>query len=117
MEMTDVRVLLAKNMKRCRSILGLSQMALAERIGCSTTLIGNIETLHRFPSADSLNRIAAALRIHPSELFAEDSAAINRIEYAIEVRDRLESRIHEAIDEALARYDKHGRDSSGSDGK
>jgi len=59
--MTDVRVLLARNMKRCRSVLGLSQMALAERIGCSTTLIGNIETMHRLPSADSLNRIDEAL--------------------------------------------------------
>ena len=71
--MTDVRVLLARNMKRCREILGLSQMKLADRVGCSTTLIGNIEIGKRFPSAENLNKIAAALDIPPSELFAEDS--------------------------------------------
>jgi len=43
--MTDVRVLLARNMKRCREILGISQMKLAEKVGCSPTLIGKIEIM------------------------------------------------------------------------
>ena len=46
-------------------------------------------------------RIAAALGIHPSELFAEDSEAIKALQSKYEVRERLESRIREAIDEAL----------------
>ena len=99
--MTDVRTLLARNMKRCREILGISQMALAERVGCSTTLIGNIETRKRFPSAENLDRIAAALEIPPSELFAEESAAIKAMKSKYEVREQLESKIRKAIDEAL----------------
>ena len=90
--MTDVRVLLARNMKRCREILGLSQMKLADRVGCSTTLIGNIEIGKRFPSAENLNKIAAALDIPPSELFAEDSAAIYRMQTTQELRARLRRR-------------------------
>jgi transcriptional regulator with XRE-family HTH domain len=100
--MTDVRVLLARNMKRCREILGLSQMKLAERVGCSTTLIGNIEIGKRFPSAENLNKIAAALEIHPSELFAEDSAAIDRMQTTQELRARLEKKVLKAIGEALS---------------
>lgn len=106
--MTDVRILLAHNMKRCRQILGLSQMALAERIGCSTTLVGNIETLKRFPSPENLNLIAQALQIHPSELFMEDSPAIERLRNAYEVRERLEGNIMKAIDETLSRQAQGG---------
>jgi len=32
--MTDVCILLAKNIKRYREIFGISQMELAEKIGC-----------------------------------------------------------------------------------
>jgi transcriptional regulator with XRE-family HTH domain len=100
--MTDVRVLLARNMKRCREILGLSQMKLAERVGCSTTLIGNIEIGKRFPSAENLNKIAAALDISPSELFAEESAAIDRMQSTQELRARLEKKVLKAIGDALS---------------
>ena len=100
--MTDVRVLLARNMKRCREILGLSQMKLAERVGCSTTLIGNIEIGKRFPSAENLNKIAAALDIPPSELFAEESSAIDRMQTTQELRARLEKKVLKAIGDVLS---------------
>jgi transcriptional regulator with XRE-family HTH domain len=100
--MTDVRVLLARNMKRCREILGLSQMKLADRVGCSTTLIGNIEIGKRFPSAENLNKIAAALDIPPSELFAEESAAIDQMQTTQELRARLEKKVLKAIGDALS---------------
>jgi transcriptional regulator with XRE-family HTH domain len=89
-------------MKRCREILGLSQMKLADRVGCSTTLIGNIEIGKRFPSAENLNKIASALDIPPSELFAEESAAIDRMQTTQELRTRLEKKVLKAIGEALS---------------
>lgn len=108
MPYTDVRVLLARNMKRCRDILKLSQMALGERVGCSTTMIGNIETLKRFPSPENINRIAAALHVPPAELFAEDSRAITQIQTVYEVRERLEANIKKAIEEILYDTDSEG---------
>ena len=101
MEKTRVGELLARNMKRCREILHLSQEQLAEKVGCATTTIGRIESQSRFPSAAYLDRIAAALGIHPSELFMEDSAAIEAMRSKYEVRDRLEKGMRAAIDEAL----------------
>lgn len=95
------RVLLAHNMKRLRVALGLSQMALAERVRCSTTLIGNIETLKRFPSAENLDRIAQALQSPVYELFMVDSPAVLRAELRAEVRDKLEKRVIAAIEAAL----------------
>lgn len=102
MPYTDVRVLLARNMKRCREILKLSQMALAERVGCSTTLIGNIETLKRYPSPDNMNAIAEALKVHPSELLAEESQAIDQMQNMAEMRGRLEQGIKRVIEEELS---------------
>ncbi|MBU0929300.1 MAG: helix-turn-helix transcriptional regulator [Spirochaetes bacterium] len=98
----DVRVLLARNMKRYRDILRLSQMELAHRVGCSPTMIGNIEIHKRFPSPGNINKIAGALHIHPSELFSDDSPAIDRIQMVYEVRERLEANIKKAIAELLA---------------
>ena len=69
--MNDCRQLLAVNMKKYRKILGLSQMTLADKVGCSPTLIGNIEINRRFPSADNINRIANALDVKVSDLFSD----------------------------------------------
>ncbi len=103
MKSTDSsRALLARNMKRLRDIHGLSQMALAERVGCSTTLIGNIETFKRFPSAENIDRIALALGVPIAELFKGDSAVIKQVETEFEVRERLE---REALDALRERWD------------
>jgi transcriptional regulator with XRE-family HTH domain len=90
-------------MKRCRDILGISQMALAEKVGCSTTLIGNIEIKKRFPSAENIDRIAHALGVPVTDLFAEkEPPAIKAMASAEELKSRLEQKILTAIGEALA---------------
>ena len=101
--MTDVRLLLASNMKRFREILGISQMDLAEKVGCSPTLIGKIETIKRFPSADNINRIAKALKIAPADLFvnADASEAVKTTTSQQKRKSQLKSKVLQAIDEAF----------------
>jgi len=102
--MTDVRVLLAKNMKNFREILNISQLELAEKIGCSPTLIGKIETTKRFPSADNINRIAEALEIAPADLFMNSDSNTGKIKSITSQQKRkslLKSKINKAIDEFL----------------
>ena len=101
--MTDVRVLLARNMKRCREILGISQMKLAEKVGCSPTLIGKIEIMKRFPSADTLNQIAKALKIEPSDLFSrnDESDTLKTMKSQHDQKNALKKKILKAIDETL----------------
>ena len=103
--MTDVRELLAKNMKRYREIMGFSQMGLAEKIGCSPTLIGKIEIMKRFPSADNLNLIANAFEIEPAELFqkTDDSKGIKTKISHQEKKNLLKKKVLKAIDEAFKR--------------
>jgi transcriptional regulator with XRE-family HTH domain len=87
-------------MKKYRHILGISQMALAERVGCSTTLIGNIEINKRFPSADNINRIAKALEINVADLFArEEPESMKVMASKRELKVKFEGLIGKAIDE------------------
>ena len=68
--MTNIRDVLAKNMKAYRNALGMSQSKLAEKVDTSTHYIGMIETQKNFPSPEMLERIAAALGIDTLDLFS-----------------------------------------------
>lgn len=68
--MTNIRDVLAKNMKAYRAALGLSQAKLAEKVDTSTHYIGMIETKNNFPSPEMLERIACALGIDTTDLFS-----------------------------------------------
>jgi transcriptional regulator with XRE-family HTH domain len=71
--MTNIRDVLAKNMKAYRNALGLSQAKLAEKVDTSTHYIGMIETKNNFPSPEMLERIAAALGIDTIDLFSAEN--------------------------------------------
>ena len=99
--MTDVKIIFAKNLKNFREILGLSQMELAEKAGCSPTLIGKIETMKRFPSANTINCLANTLNITPAELFEdiEKSKAAKSMLSKQKRISQLKSKLNKAIDE------------------
>ena len=67
--MTNLRELLAQNIKKYRKIRGFSQENLAEKAKTSTTHIGMIEIGKKFPSVELLERIADSLGIDVPELF------------------------------------------------
>ena len=67
--MTDIRELLASNLKSFRAARGWSQAKLAEKAGISTQHIGMIETKINFPSSAMIEKLAKALKIDPAELF------------------------------------------------
>jgi transcriptional regulator with XRE-family HTH domain len=68
--MTNLRSLLAKNIKKRREFLGISQAVLAEKVKTSTHYISQIERELKFPSTDMLERIAAALEFDTTDLFS-----------------------------------------------
>jgi transcriptional regulator with XRE-family HTH domain len=67
------RTHLAKNLKRFRLALGLSQEALAERAGLHRNYVGCIERNEKNVSLDSLERISKALGVPPEELISGDN--------------------------------------------
>ena len=96
--MDDCRKLLTQNMKKYRKISGLSQVALAEKVGCSTTLIGNIEIGKRFPSADNINRIAEALEVKVADLFSEQEPQSMKV---MASKKELKAKFGELMDKAI----------------
>ena len=102
----DCRAILSQNIKRFRSRLGLSQLHLALELGISTTFLSDIETGKKWVSAQTLSRIAKALKIEVFELFKPEqnirddvSAAIAK--YLDDVDDTLIKSIEEAVRPAV----------------
>jgi transcriptional regulator with XRE-family HTH domain len=77
--MTDLRLVLAVNMKARRQKLGLSQSNLAEKINTATNYISKIESEKQFPSVPMLEKIAHALEADTLDLFSVQGLKKNRI--------------------------------------
>ena len=93
-EMTNIRKLLATNIKTFRCELGLTQSKLAEKVDTATHYIAMIEGCKNFPSPEMIERIAAGLEKDPADLFSTDS--VNQ-----EWKESLLSDIGELIDSRL----------------
>ena len=68
--MTNLRQVLAVNMREKRHALGFSQEKLAEKANTAAGYIAMIELEKKFPSVEMLERIAAALMVDTLELFS-----------------------------------------------
>jgi len=75
--MTDLKKVLAFNMKLYRKKLGLTQAKLAELVNVSDNHIALIETCKRFPSLSMLTLLAKALEIDVLELFSIESIKLS----------------------------------------
>ena len=68
--MTDIRKVLAANIKAFRKEKGLTQAKLAEQAGTATHYIAMIEGCKNFPSPDMIERIAAVFGKDTVDLFS-----------------------------------------------
>jgi len=75
--MTDLKQVLASNMRLYRKNLGISQAKLAELANITDNYIALIETGKRFPSVNMMERIAKALGKDTLDLFL-----INKIRHS-----------------------------------
>ncbi|MDR2552678.1 MAG: helix-turn-helix transcriptional regulator [Treponema sp.] len=107
--MENIREVLARNLKEKRQAFGITQSELAERADISTNFIALIETRKKFPAPETLERLANALDIEISELFANPvspETALRNLHHAI--LDDLDRAIGEALDKAIGRRCKEG---------
>jgi transcriptional regulator with XRE-family HTH domain len=68
--MTKLRTILAENLRAYRNEMGFSQLKLADLVDTAPNYIAMIEAEKRFPTDTMLEKIAAALRREPYEMFA-----------------------------------------------
>ncbi|MDR1419068.1 MAG: helix-turn-helix transcriptional regulator [Treponema sp.] len=69
--MTNIREVLAGNLRKFRQDRGWSQTVLAEKTGTSPHYIGMLENQNKFPSSEMVQKLASALKIDPTELFSK----------------------------------------------
>jgi transcriptional regulator with XRE-family HTH domain len=101
--MTNLRHILALNIKERRRFLGYSQVKLAEIVNTAPTYIAMIELEKRSPSFEMLERIAIALNIDPPELFSKRVYTVNLI------KDFHNSVLHdfeEALNSNISRFEE-----------
>jgi transcriptional regulator with XRE-family HTH domain len=67
-----LRQVLAKNIRRLRAELGISQEELAFRARVHRTYMSSIERGHRNVAIDNIEKIAAALEVKPHQLLLDD---------------------------------------------
>ena len=60
--------IIGKKIKKRRSVLGLTQEELAEKVGISRAYMGFVEQGRNVPTLETLEKIAKALKVKISEL-------------------------------------------------
>ena len=68
---SELRRIVADNVRRLRVELGMSQEQLAAEAGLHRTYVGAIERAERNLSLDNIERLALALRVQPPALLIQ----------------------------------------------
>jgi transcriptional regulator with XRE-family HTH domain len=102
--MTNLRHLLASNIKEHRKNLGLSQAKLAEKVDTATNYIGKIEAEQQFPSPEMLERLALALEIDSPKLFSMEPMQIAAVR---KLRKDISADIERVISSRLKDFEKN----------
>ena len=84
------------NLKFYRKEKGISQEKLAEICDCATGTIGCIECGKTLPSFEMIVKIAAALKIHPADLFLRNASTT-----VMEAKDKLRMKLLPQIEEFI----------------
>lgn len=92
--MTNIRTVLAQNMKARRKELGISQAELAEKIDTSPNYISKIEAEKQFPSVQMIEKIAQSLGIDSVDLFSTKQKENLKID---KIQDDLIQNISEQV--------------------
>jgi transcriptional regulator with XRE-family HTH domain len=109
-KMAKIREILAENMKKYRQKLGITQPELAEWANISTNFVGMIEQKRKFPAPEILERIATALKIETSELFATSvspQAELKKLHK--EILTDLDRAISESVSKAIKELCKNDK--------
>jgi transcriptional regulator with XRE-family HTH domain len=69
----NIRTLFSKNLKRLRALANLSQINLAAEADLTHNFINDIESGKKWVSAETIEKLAIALKAEPYQFFISDS--------------------------------------------
>jgi len=104
LEMTNIREVLANNIKSYRRKCGFSQDKLAELAGISSQYLATVETCRKFPTPEVLDLLAGALGIETHELFTSAPSPQSELE---KLRMGIIGEVVQAIKQSFAEESKN----------
>lgn len=100
-----VRKIFKENLKYWRNKANLTQEQLSEKIGYGGGYISEIESRNIFPKPETIDAIANALNIKPSQLFEEQGYPNNAISFnKQDFVKELSSELYEQINVSIIKY-------------
>ena len=101
----SVREIFRKNLKYYRKQNNLTQEELSEKIGLNPKYIADIESRSKFPSAETIDALAEALKIIPAQLFLEEGTPLTKAEFdKASFAEHLVTRISSDIKSEIVQY-------------
>jgi transcriptional regulator with XRE-family HTH domain len=101
----EIRRLLRSNLRRYRAKKGLSQLALALKVGMTHNFINDIENGKKWVSPDTLAKLAQALEIEPYQLLTPELSASEQEKNLLATYyDDLSNSVNEVLRSVSSRY-------------
>jgi len=69
----NIRSLFSRNLRRLRTVANMSQLTLAENAGLTHNFINDIENGKKWVSAETIGKLASALKAEPYQFFISES--------------------------------------------
>ena len=95
---SSLKDIFSRKLRENRRKKGLTQEKLAEIVGISTHYLAMLETARNFPTADTLERLCAALEIPVYELFITDPSPREEME---QLRQDIVNEINQTVNKAI----------------
>jgi len=105
MDGKKLRTILSNNIKLFRGKHGFSQADLAEKADISINFLSSIERCAKWPSPDTLVKIAKALKVEEFELFRQNKAVADDTSILIDrLVEDISISVKESIEKTYRRY-------------
>ena len=105
---SNLRDIFSKKLRENRRKCGLTQEKLAEAVGISTHYLAMLETGRNFPTSDTLEQIAEALKIPVYELFIIEHSPKEEMEQLRQdIVGEIKQTVSKAIKQSLAEINGH----------
>jgi transcriptional regulator with XRE-family HTH domain len=111
--MTNIRDVLAVNLKQFRQARGWNQAFLDEKTETSTNYIGMLENSVKFPSSEMIHKLAYALEIDPTDLFSKEIDPISTMRrYQKAALEDIQTLLDSLINEKIQKLEEKSTKSS-----
>ena len=108
-----LRILLGKRIQFYRKQWKLSQAALAEKADISITFLSQIERGIKYPTSETLSRIANSLEVEVCELFQEGEVPTEHRHLIMRLKNDVQKSVHKSVEAVFTKYEEESRPPAG----